>query len=84
MLVYRPNLLKFLGATLEGDSIILTELMQTNLHDVIQQYELKDHHFVSLLHDIIAGAVNYLHCFSAEPIIHCDISCSNVSLIGPI
>ena len=83
MLVYHPNLLKFFGVTLEGDPIILTELMQTNLHDVIR-HELKDHHFVSLLHDIIAGAVNYLHCFSAEPIIHCDISCSNVSLMGPI
>ena len=32
---HHPNLLRFLGATLEGNPIILTELMDTNLYDVI-------------------------------------------------
>ena len=80
---HHPNLLRFLGATLEGEAIILTELMQTNLHDVIQRDELKDHQLVSLLQDI-ASAVNYLHCLSPEPIIHRDISFSNVLLKGPV
>ena len=80
---HHPNLLRFLGATLEGDPIILTELMEKNLHDVIRQHELKDHQFVWLLHDI-ASAVNYLHCLSPEPIIHRDISSSNVLLRGPV
>ncbi|XP_065900663.1 uncharacterized protein [Dysidea avara] len=80
---HHPNLLKFLCATLEGDPIILTELMQTNLHDVIRQCELKDHQFVLLLQDI-ASAINYLHCLSPEPIIHRDISSSNVLLKGPV
>ena len=82
---HHPNLLRFLGATLEGDHdpIILTELMETNLHDVIRQRELKDHQLNQVLQDI-AGAVNYLHCLSPEPIIHRDISSSNVLLSGPV
>jgi len=80
---HHPNLLKFLGATLEGDPIILTELMQTNLYDVIRQQQLKDHHISTVLRDI-ASAINYLHGLSPEPIIHRDISSSNVLLRGPI
>jgi len=53
------------------------------LHSVIRQHELKDHQFVPLLQDI-ASAVNYLHCLSPEPIIHRDISSSNVLLKGPV
>ena len=80
---HHPNLLKFLGATLEGDPIILTELMDTNLYDVIRRHELKDHQIIPLLQDI-ASAINYLHSLSPEPIIHRDISSSNVLLSGPV
>ena len=80
---HHPNLLKFLGATLEGDPIILTELMDTNLYDVIRRHELRDHQVVLLLQDI-ASAINYLHSLSPEPIIHRDISSSNVLLNGPV
>ena len=80
---HHPNLLRFLGATLEGDPIILTELMDTNLYDVIRRHELKDHHIMLLLQDI-ASAINYLHSLSPEPIMHRDISSSNVLLSGPV
>ena len=80
---HHPNLLRFLGATLEGNPIILTELMDTNLYDVIRRHELKDHQVVLLLQDI-AGAINYLHNLSPEPIIHRDIASSNVLLSGPV
>ena len=80
---HHPNLLKFLGATLEGDPIILTELMDTNLYDVVQHRELKDHQIIPLLKDI-ASAINYLHSLSPEPVIHCDISSSNVLLNRPL
>ena len=80
---HHPNLLRFLGATLEGNPIILTELMDTNLYDVIQRHELKDHQIISLLQDIVS-AINYLHSLSPEPIIHRDISSSNVLLNGPV
>ena len=80
---HHPNLLRFLGATLEGDPIILTELMDTNLYDAIRHHEIKDHQVISLLQDI-ASAINYLHNLSPEPIIHRDISSSNVLLNGPV
>ena len=80
---HHPNLLRFLGATLEGDPIILTELMDTNLYDVIRRHELKDHQIIPLLQDI-ATAISYLHSLSPEPIIHRDISSSNVLLNGPV
>ena len=80
---HHPNLLRFLGATLEGDPIILTELMDTNLYDAIRCHELKDHQIILLLQDI-ASAINYLHNLSPEPIIHRDISSSNVLLNGPV
>ena len=80
---HHPNLLRFLGATLEGDPIILTELMQTNLYDIIRQHGLKDHQIIPLLQDI-ASAINYLHNLTPEPIIHRDISSSNVLLNGPV
>ena len=78
-----PNLLRFLGATLEGNPIILTELMDTNLYDVIRCHGLKDHQIISLLQDIVS-AISYLHNLSPEPIIHRDISSSNVLLSGPV
>ena len=80
---HHPNLLTFLGATLEGDPIILTELMDTNLYDVIRRHELKDHQIIPLLQNI-ASAIDYLHSLSPEPIIHRDISSSNVLLSGPV
>lgn len=80
---HHHNLLKFLGATLDGDPIILTELMHTNLCTVIKQHKLEGYQIISLLHDI-ASAINYLHSFSPEPIIHRDISSTNVLLEGPV
>ena len=77
------NLLKFMGATLEGDPIILTELMHTNLCTVIRQHKLHDYQIIPLLQDIASG-IHYLHSFSPEPIIHRDISSTNVLLEGPV
>ena len=80
---HHHNLLKFVGATLEGDPIILTELMHTNLCMVIRQHKLYDYQIIPLLQDIASG-INYLHSFLPEPIIHRDISSTNVLLEGPV
>ena len=80
---HHHNLLKFIGATLEGDPIILTELMHTNLCTVIKQHKLHDYQIIPLLQDIASG-INYLHSFTPEPIIHRDISSTNVLLEGPV
>jgi len=80
---HHPSLLKFLGATLEGDPVILTELMHTNLQTVIKQKQLADYQIIPLLQDV-ASAINYLHSYKPEPIIHRDISSTNVLLEGPV
>ena len=78
--VRHPNLLQFIGATLQGELIILTELMPTTV-----RRELENEHVFSLnqINSIsldVARALNYLHLMHPTPIIHRDVSSANVLL----
>ena len=77
--VRHPNLLQFIGATLEGEMIILTELMPTSLRAVLERGALPNHQILSISLDV-ARALNYLHLMKPDSIIHRDISSSNVLL----
>ena len=78
--VRHPNLLLFIGATLEGELIILTELMSTSLRDLLQPGKpLTQQNLVSIACDV-AKALNYLHLMKPDPIIHRDVSSANVLL----
>ena len=78
--VRHPNLLLFIGATLEGELIILTELMPTSLRDLLQPGKpLTQQHLISIACDV-AKALNYLHLMKPDPIIHRDVSSANVLL----
>ena len=77
--VRHPNLLLFLGATLEGEPLILTELMPTSLRAVLGQRALSCGQVVSIGRDV-ASALNYLHLMKPDPILHRDISSANVLL----
>ena len=56
------NLLQFIGATLEGELIILTELMPTSLRAVLERArEPLPHQQISTIGLDIARALNYLH-----------------------
>ena len=78
--VRHPNLLLFIGATLEGELIILTELMSTSLRDLLQPGKpLTQQNLVSITCDV-AKALNYLHLMKPDPIIHRDVSSANVLL----
>ena len=79
--VRHPNLLLFIGASLEGNKpVIITELMPANLRNIIRTL-LRDH-VISVGTDV-ACALNYLHLMNPDPIIHRDISSANV-LLEPI
>ena len=79
--VRHPNLLLFIGASLEENKpIIITELMQANLRSIIQT--LSRDHVVTIGTDV-ACALNYLHLMKPDPIIHRDVSSANV-LLEPI
>ena len=77
--VRHPNLLQFLGATLEGEPLILTELMPTSLRAVLGQRTLSRGQVVSIGRDV-ASALNYLHLMKPDPVLHRDISSANVLL----
>ena len=74
-----PNLIQFIGATLEGRPIILTELMSTSLRAELERQPLSPGQTSSISLDV-ARALLYLHLMQPDPIIHRDISSANVLL----
>ena len=77
--IRHPNLVQFIGATKVGSPIILTELMCTSLYKELQKKSLSDSQILAIARDI-ALALNYLHLWKPDPIIHRDVSSPNVLL----
>ena len=77
--VRHPNLVTFIGAMLDGEPIILTELMVTSLRAVLERRPFNHAQITSISLDV-ARALNYLHLMHPDPIIHRDISSANVLL----
>ena len=74
-----PHLLLFIGATREGQAIILTELMPTSLRRELERREMPRVHVTSISQDV-GRALCYLHQWQPHPIIHRDISSANILL----
>ena len=77
--IRHPNLLLFIGATREGEAIILTELMPTSLRRELHRRDIPQVQIASIARDV-ACALRYLHQWRPSPIIHRDISSANVLL----
>ena len=77
--VRHPNLVQFIGATTVGTPIILTEIMATSLYNELQKKPLTQSQILGISSDV-ASALNYLHLWKPDPIIHRDISSPNVLL----
>ena len=77
-----PNLVQFIGASTEGELILLTELMTTSLGGLMHRGPLSKAHITTISLDV-ARALNYLHLMQPRPMIHRDISSGNV-LLDPI
>ena len=77
--IRHPNLIQFVGATLEGEMIILMELMPTSLRRELEREYMPPSQVSSIGLDV-AKALNYLHQMQPDPIIHRDISSANVLL----
>ena len=75
-----PNLVQFIGATVEGDMMILTELMSTSLRKQLQSEEYFQPKLVKSLSLDVTRALSYLHQMQPDPIMHRDISSANVLL----
>ena len=79
--IRHPHLLQFIGATTEGNPIILTELMPTSLRKELESGGLAYPAILSISVDV-ACALNYLHLFKPHPILHRDVSSANVLLLS--
>ena len=77
-----PNLVQFIGASIVGHPIILTELMKASLRKVLEKGPILHAQITSISLDV-AQALNYLHLMQPHPIIHRDISSANV-LLNPL
>ncbi|XP_019855780.1 PREDICTED: probable serine/threonine-protein kinase drkD [Amphimedon queenslandica] len=77
--IRHPNLLQFIGATTEGNPMILTELMPTSLRKELESGGVAYPAILSISLDVACG-LNYLHLFKPHPILHRDVSSANVLL----
>ena len=74
------NLVQFIGATVEGDMMIIMEFMTTSLRRQLQSEEYFMPKLVKSISLDVARALSYLHQIKPDPVVHRDISSSNVLL----
>ena len=75
-----PNLIQFIGATMEGEMMIIMELMATSLRSQLETEEYFQPKWVKAISLDVALGLNYLHLIQPDPIVHRDISSANVLL----
>ena len=75
-----PNLVQFLGATMEGEMLIVMELMSTSLRSQLQKDEYFMPPLVKSISLDVARALTYLHQIQPDAVVHRDISSANVLL----
>ena len=74
------NLLPFIGAVLEEEPIIITELMPFNLKKVLEKKgQLLNYQIVGIALDV-ARALNFLHTAKPDPVVHGDLTSTSVLL----
>ena len=75
-----PNLIQFIGATMEGEMTIVMELMATSLRSQLRREMYFQPLAVNAISLDVARGLNYLHLIQPDPIVHRDISSANVLL----
>ena len=75
-----PNLIQFIGATMEGEMTIVMELMATSLRSQLRREMYFQPLAVKAISLDVARGLNYLHLILPDPIVHRDISSANVLL----
>ena len=75
-----PYLIQVIGATMEGEMMIVMELMATSLRSQLRKEMYYPPILVKAISLDVARGLNYLHVIQPDPIVHRDISSANVLL----
>ena len=75
-----PNIVQFIGASLEENLVILTELMAISLRARLGEASPLEPAQIQSISRDVALALNYMHLARPDPILHRDISSANVLL----
>ena len=75
-----PNIVQFIGASLEETLVILTELMAISLRARLGEASPLEPTQIQSISQDVALALNYMHLARPDPILHRDISSANVLL----
>ena len=75
-----PNLIQFIGATMEGEMMIVMELMASSLRSQLRRETYFQPLAVKAISLDVARGLNYLHLVQPDSIVHRDISSANVLL----
>ena len=78
--LHHPNLNQFIGATIDGEMMIVMELMATSLRSQLRRETYFQPLAVKAISLDVARGLNYLHLIQPDPIVHRDISSANVLL----
>ena len=78
--LHHPNLIQLIGATVEGEIMIIMELMSTSLRNQLKIEVYFQPKWVKVISLDVALGLNYLHLIQPDPIVHRDISSANVLL----
>ena len=65
-----PNLIQFIGATMEGEMMIVMELMATSLRSQLEREIYFPPNTVKAISLDVACGLNYLHLIQPDPIVH--------------
>ena len=76
--VRHPHLVVFIGAVTTGNLTIVSELMETSLHKLLEEEKLTVSNLLPISKDV-ACALAYLH-FLPDPVVHGYVSSANVLL----
>lgn len=74
-----PNLVSFIGAILDLEPIIITELMACNLRSQLEKSALTYYQVMDVAEGV-SKALQYLHSVKPEPVIHGELTSTSVLL----
>lgn len=75
--LHHQNILPLVGAVLEGEPVMIMELMPSNLRKVLDDGKLYNYQIATLALDIAAGLL-FLHTTRPDPVLHGDIATAGV------